>query len=242
MSKTSGANKKSLWRETLVFSVGLLNLLAIAALFICPPDNIEPMKSPWEWWGWITRAQFIPAVMAMDFAIIGAAAAATILLGRIWCEAVCPLGVAQDILRKASRLDRLSVRRVCPRLPVSNRQWVLRLSILAAAVAAALCGLGAFWLDPYAIFCRFLTLFNLDTSDSLYIIFAAVPFAAVAILSFAGKGRFWCNAICPAGTIFALLAKFKIGKTPFNGACANCRMCFPVKQTSATEPAKGEKS
>ncbi len=220
--------KKFPWRDSAVFTLGIANLLAIATLFFIPPDPIEPGRTPWEWWGWIARAQFMPAVLALDFAVIAATIAATLLFGRIYCEAVCPLGVTQDILRKASFLKRLGVRRVCPRLPVSRPVWIVRLCVLAAVIILAAAGLGAFWLDPYAIFCRALALFPLEEQDTAFIVFAAVPFAAAAVLSFAGKGRIWCNAVCPAGTVFAILAKFKIGKTRFNRACGRCRECFPA--------------
>lgn len=228
------------WTGALVSIAGVLNMLALAALFAFPPDAVEPCSTPWEWWGWLARAQFMPAVLAMDAAVLCAIVAATLLFGRIYCEAVCPLGVAQDVLRKASFLDRLSVRRVCPRLPVSRSAWAVRLSILGATVVAAAAGLGAFWLDPYAIFCRFLAIFPVRETDAAFAVFAAVPFAAVAILAFVGKGRVWCNAICPVGTVFAAIARFKAAGTPFARSCGHCRACFPGGAKAASEPEKGE--
>lgn len=219
------------WRGAAVHALGLLNLAAIAALFFVPPERIEPLKSlPWTWWPWIARAQFVPAVLALDFAIVAATVAATLLFGRVYCEAVCPLGVAQDVLRRAAFARRLRVRRVCPRLPVSRAVWAVRLSVLAAAVAAGAAGVGVFWLDPYAIFCRGLALAaDLHEADVEFALLAALPLGAVAILCFVGKGRLWCNAICPAGTVFALIAKPLAGETKILKTCGACRECFPKK-------------
>lgn len=228
------------WTGALVAAAGVLNMLALAALFIFPPDAVEPCSSPWEWWGWLARVQFMPAVFAMDVSVLGAIVAATFFFGRIYCEVVCPLGVAQDVLRKSSFLGRLSVRRVCPRLPVPKSIWAVRLSILGAAVVAAVAGLGAFWLDPYAIFCRFLAIFPVRETDAAFAIFAGVPFAAVAILSFVGKGRAWCNVICPVGTVLAGIARFKAAKTPFARSCGHCRACFPGGAKAASVSKKGE--
>ncbi len=103
----------------------------------------------------------------------------------------------------------------------------MRLSILAAVVAAICAGFGAFWLDPYAIFCRALAVFPLEESSATFALLAAIPFEAVAILSFTGKGRLWCNVICPVGTVFAIATKKEIFKTPYLRSCGECRACFP---------------
>lgn len=243
VSKISRLALKYGVRRWAALLAGIANTLAIATLFFTEPDAVEPASTAWEWWPWIARAQFMPAVLALDFAVLAGIAAATVLLGRIYCESVCPLGVFQDVLRTASCTRRLSVRRVCPRLPSSRPEWAVRLAILAATVAAAAAGFGAFWLDPYAIFCRALAVFPIEETDAAFALLAAIPFEAVAILSFVGKGRVWCNVICPVGTVFALATKKEAFATPFRRSCGECRACFPkTAQAPAAESAAPAKA
>ena len=212
------------------FCAGVMNLCAIVALFAIPPDTVEPASTPWAWWPWLLKCQFAPAVLALDTAIIAAILVASILLGRIYCEAVCPLGVAQDILRKVAHpVKRLQVRRVCSRLPVTQNQWKVRFCILLASVTAVAAGTGLWAIDPYAIFCRAMTFIRIPSTSLAYTLLAAVPFALVAVLAFVGKGRVWCNWICPVGTFFAAFMRFSCVDSVPDATCGACRACFPKK-------------
>ncbi len=217
------------------FMLGLLNLAALASLFFIEPDAVEPSSTPWAWWPWIAHLQFMPAVLALDFAVLGAMVLATLALGRIYCEAVCPLGVAQDVVRKLTFMKSKGVRRVCGRLPVSRLNWAVRSFFLAAAVVLAALGLGAYWLDPYGIFCAALASARIFPGDWLFASLMAAPFALVIALVFVGKGRIWCNAICPVGTVFTLLMKISAAKTTFDGHCGDCRACFPKRNAKDDE-------
>ena len=50
------------------------------------------------WSGWIAKLQFLPAVLALNVAVVVALIALTLLLGRIYCSVICPLGVFQDVV------------------------------------------------------------------------------------------------------------------------------------------------
>ncbi|MDE6359342.1 MAG: 4Fe-4S binding protein, partial [Duncaniella sp.] len=45
-----------------------------------------------SWLGWMARIQFLPAVMALNFGVIACLVVLTLLLGRIYCSVICPLG------------------------------------------------------------------------------------------------------------------------------------------------------
>ena len=47
---------------------------------------------------WMAKAQFLPAVLSLNVAVVVALVLLTLLLGRIYCSVVCPLGVMQDII------------------------------------------------------------------------------------------------------------------------------------------------
>ena len=50
------------------------------------------------WLGWMAKIQFLPAVLAANFIITAVLLLLTLLLGRVYCSVICPLGVMQDII------------------------------------------------------------------------------------------------------------------------------------------------
>lgn len=51
-----------------------------------------------HWLGWMAKAQFLPAVLALNAVAVVALVVITLIFGRIYCSVVCPLGVMQDII------------------------------------------------------------------------------------------------------------------------------------------------
>lgn len=242
------------WLRRGRFALGLVNLAAFIAFF-------SLSVNPYGDGGWfdkivaklplVVKTQFLPAVLSLDIAVLAAILVATFLLGRIYCEVLCPLGVAQDVVRKAACVKRLGVRRVCAKLPVTKIQWTVRGVVLAAFIAGGALGIGFWTLDPYAIFCRAAAIIHMPETWHLSAVVAngqlaiqadllllamACPFLAIAVLALFGKGRFWCNWICPVGTIFTLAAKFSIVDSQFEKSCANCRACMNKQKVAAPAP------
>ena len=48
--------------------------------------------------GWLAKIQLLPAVLALNVGVVVALVALTLLLGRVYCSVICPLGVMQDII------------------------------------------------------------------------------------------------------------------------------------------------
>ena len=46
--------------------------------------------------GWMAKAQFLPAVLALNVGVIVALVLLTLVFGRVYCSVICPLGVFQD--------------------------------------------------------------------------------------------------------------------------------------------------
>ena len=157
---------------------------------------------------------------------------ATPLAGRLFCECFCPLGIIQSVVNRIFH-PKTGVRRVCTRLPESKPQRVVRwtvFSVSAVLIAAGLDALG--WLlTPYSIYGKALTLF----------LPGVLIFALVAALAAVGKGRIWCNWICPAGTLFNILSKKCVFAHKVGKGCGNCKACFGAKNTAAApnRPAAG---
>ena len=190
--------------------------------------------------------QLIPAVLSLSLVPLAVIAAVTLLFGRFFCRAMCPLGILQSIVNRIFH-PKTAVRRVCTRLPETNAQRIVRWTVLAAAVVAFACGYGAWggMVDPYAIFGRVLSLVPASDGEgaplptSLAVASVSV-FAAILLSAVFCKGRIWCNWICPAGTAFNLAAKFAWKKDAVSSGCGNCRRCFPEHAAKPTQQAEGD--
>ena len=47
---------------------------------------------------WASSLQFLPAVLALNVAVVALLVVVTFLLGRVYCSVICPLGIMQDII------------------------------------------------------------------------------------------------------------------------------------------------
>ncbi len=156
----------------------------------------------------------------------------TPLVGRLFCECLCPLGTIQSIVNWIFH-PRTKVRRVCTRLPETKAQQTVRWTVLAVSVALIAAGFGSFgWLlTPYSVYGKALTLFAPGVAI----------FAAVVVLAAFGKGRIWCNWICPVGTLFSVLSKKSVCVHKIGPGCANCKACFEAgggrRSTNGTDGA-----
>lgn len=151
--------------------------------------------------------------------------ALTFAWGRFFCEVMCPLGILQSIVNFVFH-PKTHVRRVCSRLPVTKTQKMVRLAVLVAFVGLVAAGVGVAWsISPYAIYGRALAMW----------LPGLIVFAVVLVLSAIGKGRVWCNWVCPFGTVFTVLSMFSLRKQKVVKCCANCRACFPMSSSPKTE-------
>lgn len=202
------------------------------------------------WFGWLARIQFLPAVLALNVGVVLALVALTLLLGRVYCSVICPLGVFQDVVswlggRGKKRKYRFSY------LPA--RSW-LRYGVLGLFVVALVAGIGSFvaLLAPYSAYGRIaqnlfapiygwgnnLLAYLAERADSYAFygtdvwmkslptfVVAAVTFAVLVVLAWRG-GRTYCNTICPVGTVLGLLSKYALLRPVIDKEkCNRCGLC-----------------
>lgn len=187
-------------------------LAAVTAAFFGAPTQIACRVQPAATWIFLAVLLLTP------------------LAGRLFCETMCPLGILQSVVNRLFH-PRSAVRRVCTRLPESRANRIFRWTVLAVFAVLLATGLGAaaWCLTPYSIYGKALVLF----APGVALLAAVLTTAAF------GKGRFWCNWICPAGTLFTLLSRRSVLSHKVGPGCSKCRACFPRKPEE-TSPAQGE--
>lgn len=202
------------------------------------------------WLGWVAKIQFLPAVLALNAGIVLLLVAMTLIAGRVYCSVVCPLGVFQDIVSRASGMRRKKKYRFTYSPALS---W-LRYGVLAVFAIALLAGAAPVvsLLDPYALYGRvasnlFAPFYGWGNNVLAYVaeragsyafyetavwlrslptfLVAASAFAALVVLAWR-NGRTYCNTICPVGTVLGFLAKYSLFRVTIDPKkCKDCSLC-----------------
>ena len=200
------------------------------------------------WLGWLAKIQFLPAILALNVGVVIFMVAMTLLLGRIYCSVICPLGVMQDIF------SFFAGKRKRNRFSYSPAKSWLRYGVLAVFVATMVAGFGAIALlvAPYSAYGRIAQnllsplwkwgnnalAFLAERVDS-YAFYstevwigswatfavAAVTLIVVGYLAWRG-GRTYCNTICPVGTVLGALSRLSLFKPVIDTTkCIDCKRC-----------------
>lgn len=202
------------------------------------------------WLGWMAKIQFLPALLALNVGVVVVLVLLTLIMGRVYCSVICPLGVLQDVVSWVS--SRRKNKKY--RFGYSPEKRILRYSVFVVFVIAFVAGVGAIvallapyssygrvaqnifqpiyilmnnglaWLaeraDSYSFYSREVWLRSLPT-----FIIAALTLVAVVILAWK-NGRTYCNTICPIGTILSFLARFSWFKIHVDKTkCNSCGLC-----------------
>lgn len=134
--------------------LAVISLAAVTLLFVDFTGTAHRL------WPWMAKMQFVPALLSVNVAALVAIIAGTLLLGRVYCSVVCPLGIFQDAVnwvrgrvgKKKSRKNRF---RFVPahtktRLAILGAFLILLILGLANLLAASIAGL----IEPYSAYGR----------------------------------------------------------------------------------------
>ena len=109
--------------------------------------------------GWMAKVQFLPAIMALNIAVIIGLLAVTLIFGRVYCSVICPLGIMQDLIAwiggrrwKGKRWHEMKPGRYSHS---EEKRW-LRISVLVIMVISIIFGLSLITslLAPYSSYGR----------------------------------------------------------------------------------------
>ena len=196
----------------------------------------------------MAKIQFLPAVLALNAAVIIGLVVLTLVFGRIYCSVICPLGVFQDVIAW------LHNKRKKNRYTYSKAISWLRYTMLGVLVVALAAGVGSIvqLLAPYSAYGRIATMifqpiwkagnnvlaaiaervdsyafYTVDvwTKSIPTLVIAIVTLVVVVVLAWK-HGRTYCNTICPVGTVLSFFSRFSWLKIRFDeDKCRNCSLC-----------------
>ena len=203
------------------------------------------------WLGWMAKVQFLPAVLALNVAVVAVLLALTLLFGRVYCSVICPLGVMQDIISWIHGKTKKKNRFRFSWSPAKN--W-LRYGMLALFIILLVAGVNSIvaFLAPYSAYGRIassifapiyqwgnnLLAWIAEKADSYAFystevwlkslptfIVAVITFVVIFILAWK-NGRTWCNTICPVGTVLGFVSRFSVFAPVIDTEkCRNCGLC-----------------
>ena len=203
------------------------------------------------WLGWMAKVQFLPALLALNFGVVAVLTVMTLLLGRVYCSVICPLGVMQDVISwihgKTKKKNRF-------RFSYSPAKNILRYTVLALYTVAIVAGIHAVvaLIAPYSAYGRIAgnllsPLYRLGNNFFAWIAeragsyafynsevwirsgvtfaVATVTFVVIAILAWK-HGRTWCNTICPVGSLLGFFSRFSVFAPVIDTEkCRDCGLC-----------------
>jgi polyferredoxin len=214
---------------------------------------------PSHWYKAITWFQFVPSAREffITFSILSAGFIGIILLslivGRVYCSVICPLGILQDVISYISR----KLKKKTFRFKYAKPKTALRYTFLVIAIIPLFFAsiFTVLLLDPYSNFGRICSdlgrpvylmgnniLANLLINFNNYsmapeelahinwatILFPVVVFGLIIWLAYKW-GRLYCNTICPVGTFLGVLSKFSLFKIKIDpNTCTKCAKCAVV--------------
>lgn len=222
--------------------LAVISIVLVTALFLDFTGTVH------QWFGWMAKIQFLPAVLSLNVFVILGLVLATLIFGRLYCSVICPLGIMQDgfaWIGKKSKKNRYSY---------SKPKNILRYVMLGIMILSIIFGIGAIvaLLAPYSAYGRIAqSLFapvwqwgnNLLASwaeahesyafysvdvwlrGGITLAVAVITFVALGFLAWR-NGRTYCNTICPVGTVLGFFSRFSILKPVIDTSkCNSCGLC-----------------
>lgn len=223
-------------------------LLAVISILLITPLFLD-FTGTWQViFGWMAKIQFLPAVLSLNVLVIVGLIILTLLLGRLYCSVICPLGIMQDGFGWVGKKVKKN------RYSYSKPKNILRYSFLGIMIIAILTGLNSMvaLLAPYSAYGRIIAsilkpvyiwgnnllarwaeqhesyaFYNVEYWTNGYgvLIVAIITLVALAILAWR-NGRTYCNTICPVGTVLGFFSRFSLFRVVIDKSkCIDCKLC-----------------
>ncbi len=199
----------------------------------------------------------ISVVSSRSIALFGLlpVVATTLLMGRVYCSHLCPLGTLQDIFIWTAK-KKYTHRRYRFSKPAYLIHYALTAIIIAAAIGGSMVLLNL--LEPFSNFGRILAdiirpiiivlnnvIASVLSKNQIYVLYQipldglAIPIILASTIFLGGLyllsfkyGRFFCNTLCPVGGILSILSRASFLHVTINDEeCIDCGLCERVCRT-----------
>lgn len=235
----TGGNMPKIFRRIVACFV-----LSLMTLLFCGADDTVR-----AYLAWLPEWQVVPAVLGLNLLVLIVLGMLTILLGRVYCSVICPLGIFQDVISWLSgRLGKVG-RRFSYQREKKQMRWIALILFLSFFVA----GLPSWAMlaEPYSAFGRmaanlFDPLVRLIGAGNCAVGFglgaflvAVITFCVVAVCAWSG-GRVYCNSVCPVGTVLGVLSRFALFRPVIDRSkCIRCGRCASQCKASCLDYKNG---
>lgn len=223
--------------------LALLFWIAITLLFLDFTGTVH------AWFGWMAKIQFVPAVLALNVGVVIGLLLMTLLLGRVYCSVICPLGVMQDFFAWLGKQGKKHRNKYSYSHAITWLRYTM-LAIFAISLVAGFAAVAAL-IEPYSAYGRiasnllspiyaWINNYMADYAESansyafyrteIYfrtttLAVAVVTLAVLAVLAWR-NGRTYCNTICPVGTVLGFVSKYSWLKPVIDTSkCNSCGLC-----------------
>ena len=223
-------------------------VLAILAILAAMLLFVDVSGAAHLWLGWIAKIQLLPAILALNLGVVVLLVILTLLLGRVYCSVICPLGIFQDVMARFGKMSRKN------RYSYSPERKVLRYTFFVLFIATLVGGVSsvAGILEPYSSFGRiasnlFAPVYAWGNNLLAYIseragsyafyprevwvkgigtfVVAVSTLVVLAVLAWR-NGRTYCNTVCPVGTLLGLLSRWSVFAPVIDTEkCISCKIC-----------------
>lgn len=237
-----------------------LAMIAMVGVFFVDFTGHAPQA-----WKIAVEFQWVPAILAVT-PVITFLFIISLLFGRLFCSAICPLGIFQDII---VRISRKMPHRKKVKYEYSNPHNYIRYGILLATLFSFFAGSAGLLLllDPYSNFGRMMAaLFRplaIAINNGILKLCLLLGFYPTSIypaeitgltaLSFGNgitvlillllftwrRGRLYCNTICPVGSFLGLLAHVSLFRIKLDKVqCTGCGICGTICKSECIDAKK----
>ena len=205
-----------------------------------------------QWWGWMASLQLLPSFLALNIPVLLGILLLTLLLGRLYCSVICPLGVFQDLViwfrrRFGEAMNRSQARKFrklkaegatlpkaknwIRRFSYTKEHRVVRFAVMLLAIVSAFTTAQFLLtlLAPYSAYGRMVrSVAGLAEGESLapaLLITAGITFVLLVFLAWT-RGRAYCNTICPVGSLLSIFSRFSLFRLTIDESkCTACKRC-----------------
>lgn len=194
--------------------------------------------------------QFFPALLGAHVAIVAVLVGLTLVIGRVYCSTLCPLGIVQDIAWWVAKKTTKRAKRFSYAPEHVSLRYAVLLVVLVSMAAGGAAVLN--FIEPYSMFGRIVAALvyplwqwslqhlavvgatqgwfllvppDLVWHGAIALAVGALSFLVIVGLSFR-YGRLYCQTICPVGTMLGTVSRFSLyGPTFHTEACIRCKKC-----------------